>query len=239
MTDAQQSMWHPRRAPEELYDLEKDPFETNNLAGDPEYWEILLEMRTRLEEWMIDTHDTGLMPEVYMKENSQNRTAYHLAQDTVKYPIERILELNQILLEDQVDQEALAGFLDDPHELLRYWSAVWLQYGREPEDPVVSQLNKALADSSPYVRLAVADALCSYDLCSETAQQVILDGLNSDEQMVLLMAARIFELNRENAIGIEKQVMEIKENLDKSTEGKWKGYDLYANWALREAFREE
>jgi len=239
MTAAQQSMWHPRRTPEELYDLNMDPYETKNLVGDPAYENILMEMRTELKEWMITTHDTGLMPEAYMKAHTQNSTAYHLAEDPEKFPIKEILGLNDLILEEPIDQDQLAGYLKDPHELMRYWAAVWLQHVSDPGERTVARLNEALNDPSVYVRLAVADVLCSYDQCNEQAQKTILNGLRSDQPMVLLMAARIFELNKEKARDIENEVMKIKENLDISTEGKWKGYDLYANWALKEAFKKE
>ncbi len=41
-----------RRPPEELYDLESDPRELVNLAGDPAHAEMLAAMRARLVEWM-------------------------------------------------------------------------------------------------------------------------------------------------------------------------------------------
>lgn len=42
---------------DELYDLEKDPWETNNLVFDPGYADIKKEMRRKLARWMIDTED--------------------------------------------------------------------------------------------------------------------------------------------------------------------------------------
>ncbi len=42
---------------EQLYDLDFDPNETNNLAEDPERGELLSEFRQRLESWMRDTDD--------------------------------------------------------------------------------------------------------------------------------------------------------------------------------------
>ncbi len=237
MTGAQQSMWLPRRMPEELYDLEKDPYETRNLADDPEYEDVLLEMRNRLENWMLRTHDTGLMPEAYMKKHTNGQTAYHLAGDPDKYPLEKILDLNNLILDSSVDQRQLTGYLNDDHVLLRYWAAVWLQYAKDPQENTIMALREALSDPSIYVRLASADALCSFDQCSETAQDTILEGLNSDEDMVLLMAARIFELNRNRTTAIKNEVLKIKNRLDEQTADKWKGYDLYASWALNEAFK--
>jgi N-sulfoglucosamine sulfohydrolase len=49
-----------RRPPEELYDLETDPFEVTNLAAAPEQAERLLDFRTRMEAWQRDTRDPWL-----------------------------------------------------------------------------------------------------------------------------------------------------------------------------------
>jgi arylsulfatase A-like enzyme len=47
---------HPRPM-EELYDLEKDPNEKNNLIDNPEYKLILKELRDKLKKWMERTND--------------------------------------------------------------------------------------------------------------------------------------------------------------------------------------
>ena len=54
--------WGPRQ-PEELYDLENDPYEINNLANDPKYADILAKHRTILKKWIKDTDDKGQYPE--------------------------------------------------------------------------------------------------------------------------------------------------------------------------------
>jgi N-sulfoglucosamine sulfohydrolase len=46
----------------EIYDEEKDPFETNNLAGKPEVKEVEHELKTRLQEWMILNRDYLSLP---------------------------------------------------------------------------------------------------------------------------------------------------------------------------------
>lgn len=48
------------RPPEELYDLENDPQEVNNLAKDAAHQELLLEMREKVTEWQKLTGDLWL-----------------------------------------------------------------------------------------------------------------------------------------------------------------------------------
>ncbi len=48
---------------EELYDVGIDPHEVNNLAGSPEYKDVLKRMRAVLEEWINETGDLGGIPE--------------------------------------------------------------------------------------------------------------------------------------------------------------------------------
>ncbi len=48
---------------EELYDTVNDPWETNNLAGDPAYKKQLNKMRTALDEWMKKINDMGRIQE--------------------------------------------------------------------------------------------------------------------------------------------------------------------------------
>jgi N-sulfoglucosamine sulfohydrolase len=53
------------RAREELFDLEKDPNELVNLAGDPKQADVLADLRTRLKEWQEKTKDPWLSKYTY------------------------------------------------------------------------------------------------------------------------------------------------------------------------------
>ena len=50
----------PRRPEEELYDLDSDPHELNNLARSPEHRTALDKLQTLLDAWIADTRDKGL-----------------------------------------------------------------------------------------------------------------------------------------------------------------------------------
>ena len=238
MTPAQKSMWLPRRLPEELYDLENDPFETNNLAGEPAYQDVLVRMRLELEKWLLETHDTGLIPEGYLLENCGRQTAYELARSEDFYPVERVLETNDMLLSPDTDPKLLIEKLNDEEILVRYWAAVCLRYLNNPADEMIEALQGAIQDPSVYVRLAAAETLCTLDHCNSETMDVILSGLKSDEKIISLMAARIFELNKDKAVKIIPEVRKIQESICAEAAGKWQGYDLYACWALNEAFKQ-
>ena len=51
------------KAIEELYDLETDPHEVKNLAGDPAYKAKLQELRKALSGWQLEVGDKGFIPE--------------------------------------------------------------------------------------------------------------------------------------------------------------------------------
>jgi arylsulfatase A-like enzyme len=63
LDEVQRMIFAPTRAPEELYDLQADPWEVRNLAGDPAHASVLRQMRSRLEVWMEKTNDQGRTPE--------------------------------------------------------------------------------------------------------------------------------------------------------------------------------
>jgi len=50
---------------DELYDLDADPHETTNLIDDPTHADVVLEMRKRIEAWMIETHYPGTALNMY------------------------------------------------------------------------------------------------------------------------------------------------------------------------------
>jgi len=63
LTPAQQPFLAKTRPEEELYDLQHDPDEVNNLASLEEHTERLTTMRAALDDWIIETGDYGETPE--------------------------------------------------------------------------------------------------------------------------------------------------------------------------------
>jgi len=63
LNEAQKLLFRETRPKEELYDMNADPHEIKNLAGNPKYAKKLKEMRRRLNRWMKETDDKGRQPE--------------------------------------------------------------------------------------------------------------------------------------------------------------------------------
>ena len=59
----QRKLMAAQRAPGELYDLQADPFELNNLARDPRHRATLDRLRAVLAAWLKDTRDESAAPE--------------------------------------------------------------------------------------------------------------------------------------------------------------------------------
>jgi len=59
LNETQQLLFRDVRPLEELYDVNNDPHEINNLANDPAFADRLKEMRGWLDTWMVETDDKG------------------------------------------------------------------------------------------------------------------------------------------------------------------------------------
>ena len=74
-----QANWFRQKNAEELYDTEVDPYEINNLATDPRYVVTLERLRIRLEGWMREIGDVGLIPEPLFDELQRHGATYDKA----------------------------------------------------------------------------------------------------------------------------------------------------------------
>ena len=59
LTPAQDALCAPTMPAEELFDLDHDPYEINNLAASPQHAQVLQRLRAALEKWIEDTNDQG------------------------------------------------------------------------------------------------------------------------------------------------------------------------------------
>jgi uncharacterized sulfatase len=238
MTAAQQSMWLAKRPVEELYDISSDPYETNNLAGNPNYLGVLEELRERNSEIMIRSHDSGLAPEAFMYQTSSATTPYQKLQDQEAYPIAEILAILDELYIHGANKNSVLSYLSHPHPLIRYWTMIWLQYQDSCNEKYLNELSRIAGSDLEFLSIVAAETICKFE-SNEQAVRTLIDALSSDNEYNLLMAARAIELLGAKTKPFETEIRHAWEKLKNQTEGKWKGYDLYASWALTKLFDKE
>ena len=174
---AQSIFWSEPKAAEELYDLESDPDEVNNLASSPKHTAILEKMRQAQRDLALRVRDTGFMPEGELHSREPGTPPYDVAHDEKKYPLARIIETSEFASSMKVDaNEELIHRLTDADSAVRWWAALGLVMR---DSGAVSSghqaLTTALTDKSPDVRIAAAWALAKHG--SETDRAAALPVL--------------------------------------------------------------
>jgi len=155
-----------RKPAEELFDLDADPDEVNNLATSsaPEHRAALERLRKAHREWVFRVRDVGFLPEGEIHSRSEGSTPYEVGHDPKQYPLEKVwaaADLASSLRPDAVDE--LRGLMKDEDSAVRYWGALGLlMRGTGAVKKAHADLTKALGDESTYVRVVAAQALAEY-----------------------------------------------------------------------------
>lgn len=176
--NAIQSVFWKEKPFEELYNMEADPWEIQNLTNDPGYEDVLTSMRQNLTTKMLELNDAGLIPEGRL---AQMDIPY---EDKSKdYPLKQILELTPA---------NYAENLTNDQPLVRFWSAVYASSDKNPDETTIESLELLLDDSDPEVRLVAGEALYRSGF-TQRGRDAIAAGLKSDNAKVVLLALNIFE----------------------------------------------
>jgi len=150
-----------QKAPEELYDTWADPWEIHDLAGDPEYRDVLERLRGELRRWMLEIHDAGFLPEGEMHLRAEGSTPWELVRDPARYDLPRLIEAAERASRGAGETELLER-LGDGDGAVRYWAASGL-IGREALSSAArAALVAALDDAAPEVAITAAEALAAH-----------------------------------------------------------------------------
>ena len=221
--EVQGRFWQYKPA-EELYDTENDPWEVVNLAGKPEYGEVLERMRRANREWLLEIRDAGFIPEADRSTRTKNRAIYDYMREE-NIPLEEIVNAAEIASEGNPENlPLLVKFLESDDSAIRYWGAMGLLILGEKARPAVPALEKASADDFPNVATVAAEALYSLGR-KELAEQILLDKLKNDDHTCT------FALNSVDVLGIDSKA--VKDKVSEIAEKYKLQYNLSAaKWLL-------
>ncbi len=158
----QDAFWKPK-PPEELYDLQSDPDEVKNLATSAGHAEIKAKLRRAQQAQAAAIRDIGFIPEGERLARSQGSSPYDFGHSD-QHSFARIFETAELAsMLDPAALPALRKALTDPESTVRYWAALGiLMRGQGSVAEARADLQAALKDTSPYVRITAAQALAQF-----------------------------------------------------------------------------
>ncbi len=187
-----------RKPVEELYDLEKDPHEINNLAADPEYKDKLDFLRKSLTEWQLEIGDLGLLPESLIEMREQDAGSTYGILRTEDDPSQFIRELTEMATKASDGPSAFSDLveaLSHTDAAIRYWGATGLgNFAEQSADfkGAAPALQNALEDDSPTVRIAAGRALCRMGK-PDPALSVVAKEMEGDGEWARLEASIVLD----------------------------------------------
>lgn len=157
--DEAQAAFFKARDPEQLFDVEADPYETKNLAHDPAFTKTLTSLREDLNGWVKGMPDLSFYPEHYLIENAfDNPVQFGLEH---QQDIEQYIDIaNLSLLDFEQAKSQIVASLKSEDPWARYWALIACSsFGEKATE--LADIAKQLAqnDSENIVRVRAAEFL--------------------------------------------------------------------------------
>lgn len=185
--DPPASFYWEEKPPIELYDVDADPDQVQNLAYDPDYQHVRRRLMDRLHRHQMNIRDTGFLPEAQIHSRpDEGESPYAMGHDPGEYPLERI----RAVAEQAADRDlsavpALVSDLSARDPAVRYWAVTGLLVrGQDAVWPHRETLRTIMSeDEAPTVRVVAAEALARYGTQEDLrrARQALLE-LGNPEQ---------------------------------------------------------
>jgi arylsulfatase A-like enzyme len=190
----------PRKAVEELYDTDKDPWQITNLATDPAHKQDLERLRKALRDWQLETRDLGMLHETQAGKfcERSGKSLIETMSDTNRFSLERVFDTAwRVGLPDQTAEFAKRLTTSGP--TVKYWAAIGLRVaGHDAAGMAKDALQKALADEALAVRIEAAGILVA-QFEDRAALDQIAAVLTSDDENAQVHAARTLQMLGEKA----------------------------------------
>jgi arylsulfatase A-like enzyme len=239
LNEEQQKLWNPKPV-EELYDLQADPQELNNVVDNADYAGVKQQLKEQLGHWMVEHKDFGLLPEAEYMLRSQGSSPFTYARSGDAFEVQGILEAADMV--GATTQSQCVQKLADPDSGVRYWATMALMQFDDLNGESIEALKMTLADPSPSVQINAAEALCRSGNYPE-AVQTLGRWVQDQRPWVAMQAARSIQLVGEDArplIPVINEVLQANLGGEDSNHRKYKdfNYSAFTSWALEWALQE-
>jgi len=157
--NAVQSQFFEPRAAEALYDIEKDPHETQNLADDPKSASVLRDLRQRLTNQVKEISDLSFLPEPAMLSEALSNPVQFGRENQDR--IGKLVDTaNLSLLPFAKAKSGIAQAFKSNDPWVRYWGAiVCSSFGKEASSFTETAKNLVKNDADNLVRVRAAEFL--------------------------------------------------------------------------------
>jgi len=196
------------REPEELYDLEKDPFETINLAGDTAYLDQLMDMRGLLTSWVKGMPDLSFFPENILLERAiENPVIFGQKHREEIAALVDVADLSLLPYDEAKDGVAEALSSEDP--LMLYWGLITCSCFGERASDFYSRAKELCDHPDLLVRTRAAEFLGLCRLLDPS--DIIIRALEESEDAVeALLSFNSLVMLKDGPAAIEFDLSKLK-----------------------------
>ncbi|MDC1105467.1 sulfatase [Prolixibacteraceae bacterium] len=174
---AQSAFWEPRPI-EELYDVQNDPWEVNNLAEDPKYKEVIERLRKENMSWIFKTLDTGFIPEGELMSYNNKYNGYDYVRSIDHKSL--VMAAEKAMSPNVTNDDLMLMFNSD-NPSIRYWGLNGMLYNKREAKKLASKALNLLKDPSFDVRVAAIETLypLGYEKeCTATMKKMFMEEGN-------------------------------------------------------------
>lgn len=204
LNPVQSRFWQVKPA-EELYDLDRDHEEVNNLVADRAQQNRLLRFRSVLRDQCLAVRDAGLWPEGELHRRCGGRSPYDFLRAAGAPAMDRIYDMAELASGMRAEGlPVLRAALHDQESVVRYWAVLGVKMrGPQAVAACHEELLAALEDGCSDVRIVAAEALGRHGDAADLAEVLPrlvqqADG-SRNEYFTALAAAGVLEALGERA----------------------------------------
>ncbi|MEW4489639.1 sulfatase [Thalassoglobus sp. JC818] len=178
LNEVQSQFFRPRPA-EMLFDIEADPHEVANLAGDPAHADKLKEMRTLMSSFVSDLPDLSFYPESELaKQAFDNPKKFGQERQKEIVKLVEIADLSLVSFDEA--KPGLRKALNSENPWERYWGLISCTVQGDAAKQFTRRAKKlAESDDEPLVRVRAAEFLAL--TAGVPPQEVILGALKETQ----------------------------------------------------------